>query len=98
MSQRHYIMEWRRFRGLTQSALAERIEMAMTNLSRIERGQVAYTQQTLEKIAKVLNCTPADLIGRSPEQGAEISDVWGDLDKDAQGQILALAKMLLRKP
>lgn len=94
MSKPNYIKEWRRFRGMTQTELADQIGMAMSHLSRIEVGRVAYTQQVLEKIAAALGCGPADLIARNPEGGADIMELWASLSSEAQDQIRSLAKML----
>jgi hypothetical protein len=35
-------------------------------VSQLERGLMGYTQAMLEAFAKVLDCTPADLLGRDP--------------------------------
>jgi transcriptional regulator with XRE-family HTH domain len=59
---RTYIAEWRDSRGLTQEALAERISMSRSTLSKIETSDSPYTQRTLEAIAAVLKCKPSDLL------------------------------------
>lgn len=68
---RHYIREWRKYRGLTQEQLAERIGVTHGALSQLERGIINYTQPTLEILAEALSCEPADLIMRDPS-----SEVW----------------------
>jgi transcriptional regulator with XRE-family HTH domain len=67
---RTYIAEWRESRGLTQEALAERISMSRSTLSKIETSDSPYTQRTLEAIATALRCKPSDLLVpfRTPEQ------------------------------
>lgn len=61
-----YLKEWRKFRGLTQSQLAERLGLTQATIARIERGDIAYTQPVLEAMADALRCEPADLIMRDP--------------------------------
>jgi transcriptional regulator with XRE-family HTH domain len=65
---RHYLREWRDYRGLTLERLAERIGLTHGTLSKIERGKTAYTQPVLEALAEALQTTPADLIMRDPSK------------------------------
>lgn len=67
-SVKHFIREWRKFRGLTLERLAERIDVTHGAIAQLERGEVNYTQPMLEIIADALNCQPADLIGRPPNK------------------------------
>ena len=63
---RVYFREWRLFRDLTQEQLAEMIGTGKAAISKLERGDVAYSQESLEAIADALRCEPADLISRRP--------------------------------
>lgn len=63
---RHFIRQWRQYRGLTLEQLAERIDVTHGALSQLERGLVNYTQPMLEALAYGLRCTPADLLMRDP--------------------------------
>lgn len=63
---RHFIRQWRKYRGLTQEQLAERIGMTHGAIGQLERGEVDYTQSTLEALAYAMMCQPADLIVRDP--------------------------------
>jgi len=56
------IAELRRHRGLTQEALAERIESNVKHLQRIERGDENLTLRSVEWIATVLGAVPLDLL------------------------------------
>ena len=46
---------------LSQEALAEKIDIAVTNMGKIERGESFLTAATLEKLAKVLNVKYKDI-------------------------------------
>jgi transcriptional regulator with XRE-family HTH domain len=61
-----FIREWRKYRGKTLEQLATDIEMTAGHLSMLERGQRAYTQDTLEKIAKALQTDAAALLSLNP--------------------------------
>src|SRR6202012_4713599 len=45
----------REYNGLSQTELADRIEMSSTNLSKIERSDIGISQETLTQIASVTN-------------------------------------------
>lgn len=62
----HFIGEWRQYREMTQTKLAAEIGVTASNIHHIENGRTAYTQQSLEKIARALQTSPADLIATDP--------------------------------
>lgn len=64
---------------LTQ--LADKINMTASHLSMLERGQRAYTQDTLEKIAGALQTDPAALLTLNPLKPEAI---WSWLSKFGQ--------------
>ncbi len=63
---RHFVREWRKFRGLTQEQLAERLNTTKANISRIENLRQGYTQDFLEACADVLKTEPALLLTKNP--------------------------------
>jgi transcriptional regulator with XRE-family HTH domain len=52
--------------GLTQSALAELIDLQVGSVSRIERGESAPSFATLGKLAEVLKVDARDFFGLGP--------------------------------
>lgn len=73
--QRHFIQEWREFRGLTQDELADRIGTTAKNISQIENMETGYTQASLEAIAAVLAVHPSVLLARPPNDADRLPDV-----------------------
>ena len=63
---RTYIREWRKARNLTQERLGDRIEKDASIISRLERGEIPYSQEWLEALAVALNCEPGDLLKPPP--------------------------------
>jgi transcriptional regulator with XRE-family HTH domain len=63
---RHFVREWRKFRGLTQEKLAEKLDTTKANISRIENLHQGYTQDFLEACAEVLKVEPAALLTQNP--------------------------------
>lgn len=74
MRRRHFIKEWREFRGLTQQQLAEMIgeDTKKGSISRIEDMTTGYTQDTLEAIANALGTHPATLLMRGPTEADRV--------------------------
>lgn len=94
--QRTFIKEWREFRGLSQEALGEKTDMTGGNLSLIERGLQNYTQETLEKFAQALQCEPADLLIRDPNDPEGIWSVWDQAGPGERRMIVNLAKTVVK--
>jgi len=69
---RHFLKEWREACGLSQQALADRIGTTKQSLSRVERHEQPYSQDTLELLADALKTTPAALLTGPP--GAQIQE------------------------
>ena len=68
----------RKFRGMKQQELADKIGINMQSLSKIERGLNYPAYETLEKIMEVLDVTPNELLSRSEERrvGKECRSRW----------------------
>lgn len=94
---RTYIREWRKFRGLNQTQLAERVELEQGTISRLENGTIAYTQPVLEAIAEALNCAPADLIMRDPTQPGSLWSIWDQIQPIERDQALRVLETFAKK-
>jgi len=95
-----HLRAWREHRGLTQEALAARIEgmfdeeTTTATISRLENGKQPYGQALLEALAAALNCEPADIIRRPPGIEDEIRLVWSQLSPEKQKQAIDIIKVL----
>lgn len=94
---RTFIKEWRKYRNLTQEALAARVDMSPANLSLIERSLQNYTQETLEALADALRCDPSDLLNRDPTDPEGIWSIWDQAKPGERKQIIEMARILMRK-
>jgi transcriptional regulator with XRE-family HTH domain len=63
---RTFIREWRKARNLTQARLGDRIDKDPSIISRLERGEIPYSQEWLESLADAMGCEPADLLRPPP--------------------------------
>lgn len=93
---RHFIKEWRVYRELTQTQLAERVGVAVSTISQLETGKQGYAQPTLEAIAEALQCEPADLLMRDPSKEDALWSIWEGLDQPQRAQIVEIAKTFRR--
>ena len=91
---RHFIRQWRKHRGLTQEQLAERIGIARSYLTKIERGDRRYDQPFLEHTADALRCEPADLIMRDPTATENIWSIWETLSPTERLQAFAVIQAI----
>ena len=68
----------RKFRGMKQQELADKIGINMQSLSKIERGLNYPAYETLEKIMEVLDVTPNELLSGEWKYGKSIeaSDLY----------------------
>lgn len=91
---RHYVREWRRFRGLTQERLAERTPFTVGAISQLETGRTSYTQPMLEALAVALDCKAGDLISRDPNKDGDVVQLFNDLPDDKKNLALEMLKTL----
>lgn len=63
---RHFLREWRKFRGYTLEQAAERVGMTHQNLGKIERGKVPYNEVLLDILADIYRTDRGSLIMRDP--------------------------------
>lgn len=91
---RHFIKEWRKFRHLSQEALAERMGLTHGAVGQVERGDVKYSQDFLEAAAEQLECSPADLLMRNPLDAEAPWSIWSALKPEQKKQAIRLLEAL----
>jgi len=91
---KHRIREWRKYRGLTQEQLAERIGIARSYLTKIERGSRRYDQPFLEAAAEALRCEPSQLIDVDPTASDGIWSIWEQLTVPERVQAEAVIRAI----
>lgn len=96
LARRTFIREWRKYRDLTLEQLAERLDMTSSHLSMLERGQRAYTQDTLEAIADALMTDVASLLMRDPSDPEAIWTIWEQAKPGQRKQIVDVARALVK--
>ena len=96
---RHFIAEWRQYKGLTQTELSGRVGLSKSQISKIESHQEIYTQDTLEAIAAALGERPSCLIEHPPgggEDGSEdIAHRFRQIPPDRRRQAIRLLETFI---
>jgi len=91
-----FIREWRQNREMSLDALASRIPMDKSNLSKVERGILPYNQPMLEQIALALQTDPASLLARDPTEPTAIWSIMARAKPAVRRQIEEVAATLVR--
>ncbi len=91
--------------GMTQANLAEKAELSIDSISRIERGDRAPSLESLEKIAEGLGIEPAELLNfkgkglkalaEGPPECLELWNLLRNKKRDQIKKIHDLAKIVL---
>lgn len=76
---RHFLREWRKFRGYTLEGAAERVGMSHQNLGKIERGKVPYNEPLLEALADLYRADRGSLIMRDPNRHDPLWSLYDQL-------------------
>lgn len=93
----NYLEAWRRFRGFTQEALAEKLDTTSSVISYLEQGERGLSAKWLRRLAVVLETTPGMILDHDPtELDADVIDMWAHAPRDKQRQIAEITRTLLR--
>lgn len=94
---RHFIRQWRKFRGLSQEQLAERVGVTHGAISQLENGKIAYTQPMLEALAEAMMCEPGDLVVRDPTAKQAMWSLWDQAAPGDREKIIEFMEFTVRK-
>ncbi len=91
---RHYFKEWRKYRGLSQDRLADRLGTTGATVSRMENGQVQYNSGYLQAMAEALDCEPRDLF--YPPDRPSADKLLEKASPEMQQKVYSLIEELLK--
>jgi transcriptional regulator with XRE-family HTH domain len=95
---RHYVFEWRKYRGLTQDQLAERIDRSRGLISQFESGETELTEEMVYALAEAFRHTPGDVFRVNPlKEGTvvDITDALFDEPEDVKAKALGYVQGLV---
>lgn len=95
------IEKLRRERELTQSQMAEKLQIGQSAYSRLEAGQSAMTLPQLRKVARAMNLAPHQIVAETEQaaqrlraQGVEVPDEKEESPLEKAGILVALGLFL----
>lgn len=90
-----FIRQWREHRGLSQEALADRLDMSAAQLSRIESGKQPATTDFLDACADALRTDRGSLLMRNPEKEDpdDPNSIWSLWDHAKPAQRLLIVNI-----
>ena len=92
------IRELRLAKGLSQPALASRIDMDFKYLGGVERGERNVTVDNLERILKALDVSPSELWSTDSKNSADLAALLAQakkLDRESRRLLSQLARHFL---
>jgi len=88
--------------GLTQEEFSEKINISIQGLSNIERNRYQPTAETIDRICRVFNITPAELLYNPTAENSEIIQninvLLSDLSEQKLEKIYKIIKILVKFP
>lgn len=97
--QRTFLREWRQYFDINQDEAAARVGIDRTTLSKIERGQLPYNQDFLERLAVAYGCEAVDFLQTNPLAPEPPRLVWDALKKaspEKQAEAWRIVEALLK--
>lgn len=93
----NHLAEWREFRRLTQTGLADLVGANANMISYLESGERGLSAKWLRRLAPALDTTPGMLLDHHPDDvSAEIVDLWIQASPQQKHQIIDIATILLK--
>lgn len=85
--------------GLTQAQLAERLNLSLDAISRLERGNIGLTVERMVELAEIFGCETADLLHegstRVRDQARELEDLLQELAEEERIELLSLVRQMI---
>lgn len=99
-----YLAAWRKYRGLTQAQVLDRLEVlddpllpvTAASLSRLENGKQPYSQRILEALADIYQTDSGALLTHDPTKEGKVLDLLARLPKDDREQAEAMLEAMVK--
>lgn len=95
----HAVAKHRKAAGLTQAQLAEKLNLSLDAVSRLERGQIALTVARLVELAAIFECETVDLLEagstRVRDQALQLEQLMLRLSEAERMDLLRLVEQMI---
>lgn len=82
---------------MSQGALAKAAGMTRPTITRLESGEMSWTEFHLVTLAQVLHCQPTDLINIDPNNAGTIFEIYNAIPPAKRDQALAVLRTFVDK-
>ena len=93
------VAKHRKAAGLTQAQLAEKLNLSLDAVSRLERGQIALTVARLVELATIFGCETVDLLEagstRVRDQAVQLEQLMLRLSEAERVDLLKLVEQMI---
>lgn len=93
------IAKYRKSVGMTQAELAERLDLSLDAMSRLERGGISLSVVRLLELAEIFNCETVDLLdqasSRPRDLACQLEALLGRLDDVERIKIMTIIEQLV---
>lgn len=96
----NYLRNWREYRGLTQTQLAEKMKPKTTGavISLIESGERRLSDKWAHRIGPALNIRPGWLLDHDPESlDSTVLEIWAGVPIDKQEHAINILKTFSKR-
>lgn len=94
---RWFAREWRKHAGLNLERAADRLGMAVSYLSDLEKGKRRFNQDHLEAMADAYGTDPASLLMRDPSNPDALWSIWDQIQPMQREQALRVLQTFAGK-
>lgn len=94
-----FLREWRKYRQLNQTQAAERLDIDQSTLARIERGNLPYNEDFINRAALAYGCEPSDLLSLNPlkpDKPRVVLTMVRGAPEDMQDRAIEVLKAMLK--
>lgn len=93
----HHLKAWRKFRGLSQEALADRIGKSKATIGHLETGRTEMTHTWLLELAPALDTTPGYILDHDPKDlDSELLRAAAEVAQENRAQVLTILQTFKR--
>jgi transcriptional regulator with XRE-family HTH domain len=93
----HYLKEWRKYRRMTQEALAHELDTTKSVISDMERDNLQMSPKWARRIAPILGTTPGHLLDTDPnEVDNDILNIWTQINSEDRSQAAKVLRSFIR--
>jgi transcriptional regulator with XRE-family HTH domain len=97
---RQFLRAWRKHKGYTLERVAEFVGMTHQNLGKIERAEVMYNDELLERLAEFYQTDKGSLIMRDPaklDASDAIWSLWESLTPPQRKEALEIIEVIKKR-